>query len=121
MPDSWSVWSVGASAAAHALRAQGYSPREADCLVALRQRRERGDFRELTSSQKRLEFARWLVEHRRLTDYGETAETATYGEPRGLPGAPCPTHGLARDSWSTGASEAPDPPGAGDAIERKAA
>ena len=88
MPDTWSVWSVGASAAALALRSQGFSPREADRLVTLRQRYERGEFREITDSQKRLEFARWLVQHGRLTDNMETVETAAYGAPSGLPGAP---------------------------------
>ena len=91
MPDIWSVWSVGASAAALALRGQGFSPREADRLVTLRQRYERGEFREVTDSQKRLEFARWLVQHGKLTDYMETAETDASGAPAGLPGAPAAT------------------------------
>ena len=65
MPD---VWTFGPTAAARALRAFGFSPRQADRLVALKIRYERGDFRELTTAQKRLLFARWLVRHNHLSD-----------------------------------------------------
>ncbi|MGH2370141.1 MAG: hypothetical protein ACRDI2_18355 [Chloroflexota bacterium] len=91
MPDTWSEWSewsVGFTAAALVLRTRGFSPREADRLVVLRQRYERGEFRAVPIEQKRKEFAKWLVEHGRLTDYAETAETAAYGVPCALPGAP---------------------------------
>ena len=65
MPD---VWTIGPTAAARALRACGFSPRQAECLVALKLRYERGAFRELTVSQKRLLFLRWLVDHGRLDE-----------------------------------------------------
>jgi hypothetical protein len=62
------LWTVGPTAAAHSLRACGFSPRQADRLVALKLRYDRGSFRELTLSQKRLLFVRWLVEHGRLNE-----------------------------------------------------
>ena len=65
-------WSVGPSAAALSLRALGFSPREAERLVLLKVRYQRGDFQELSHGQKRLLFARWLVEHGRLSE-GEPA------------------------------------------------
>ncbi len=65
MPD---VWTFGPTAAARALRAFGFSPRQADRLVALKIRYQRGAFRELTTAQKRLLFVRWLVEHGRIGD-----------------------------------------------------
>jgi len=66
MPD---VWTIGPTAAARALRACGFSPREAERLVALKIQFERGVFRELSFAQKRLLFVRWLIEHRRLSDW----------------------------------------------------
>ncbi len=65
MPD---VWTFGPTAAAQALRAFGFSPRQADRLVALKIRYERGAFREMTTAQKRLLFVRWLVQHNHLSD-----------------------------------------------------
>ena len=65
MPD---VWTFGPTAAARALRAFGFSPRQADRLVALKIRYERGAFRELTTAQKRLLLVRWLVQHNHLSD-----------------------------------------------------
>ncbi len=65
MPD---VWTFGPTAAAQALRARGFSSRQADRLVTLKMRYERGAFRELTPADKRLLFALWLVEHNRLSD-----------------------------------------------------
>jgi hypothetical protein len=62
------LWTIGPTAAAHSLRAFGFSPRQADRLVALKLRYDRGSFRELTVSQKRLLFVRWLVEHGRLNE-----------------------------------------------------
>lgn len=61
-------WTIGPMAAAFSLRVAGFSPRESERLVALKLRYERGDFRELTDAQKRLRFARWLVEHGRVSD-----------------------------------------------------
>lgn len=62
------IWSIGPTAAARALRACGFSSRQADGLVALKLRYERGVFRELTVAQNRLLFVRWLFEHGRLDD-----------------------------------------------------
>jgi hypothetical protein len=66
MPD---VWTIGPTAAARALRARGFSPREAERLVALRLRLERGAFRETTAVHKRLLFIRWLIDHGRLSEW----------------------------------------------------
>jgi len=66
-------WTMGPTAAALGLRAQGCSPREAERLVRLKLRWERGDFRELTDQQKRLLFTRWLVEHGWLDEGGPSA------------------------------------------------
>jgi hypothetical protein len=54
--------------AAYALLLCRFSPREAERLVALKMRAERGEFRELTDAD-RLACARWLVAHRRLTEW----------------------------------------------------
>ena len=62
------LWTIGPTAAAHTLRARGFSPRQADRLVALKLRYDRGSFRELTVAQKRHLFVRWLVEHGRLNE-----------------------------------------------------
>jgi hypothetical protein len=62
------LWTIGPTAAVRALRACGFSLRQAERLVALKLRYERGVFREVTVSQKRLLFARWLVEHGRLDE-----------------------------------------------------
>ena len=74
-------WAVGPSAAALSLRALGFSPREAERLVQLRQHSERGAFRELTDVQKRLLFVRWLVEHGRLS---EDEPTQPAGDAQGV-------------------------------------
>jgi hypothetical protein len=58
-------WTLGPTAAAFGLRAHGFAPREAERLVALKLRYERGEFRELTDHD-RLRFLRWLVEHGRF-------------------------------------------------------
>ncbi len=65
MPD---VWTFGPTAAARASRTCGFSPRQADRLVALKIQYERGAFRELTTAQKRLLFVRWLIQHGRISD-----------------------------------------------------
>ena len=62
------IWSIGPTAAVRALRACGFSSRQADNLVALKLRYERGAFREQSAAQNRLLFVRWLVEHGRLDD-----------------------------------------------------
>lgn len=62
-------WTIGPTAAALGLRALGFSPREATRLVALKLRYERGVFLEPSAAQKRRAFARWLVDHGRLTDW----------------------------------------------------
>jgi len=62
------LWSIGLSGAALFLRTNGFSWQEADRLLHLKLRYERGDFREKTDEQKRLEFAKWLVHHGRYSD-----------------------------------------------------
>ena len=62
------LWSIGLSGAALFLRTNGFSWQEADRLLHLRLRYERGDYREKTDEQKRLEFVKWLVQHGRYTD-----------------------------------------------------
>ncbi len=69
------IWTIGPTAAALGLRSRGFSPSEAARIVALRVRFERDGFREVPLSQKRLEFARWLVDHGRLTEHIDTVET----------------------------------------------
>jgi hypothetical protein len=61
-------WTIGLSGAALFLRTTGFSWQESDRLLQLKLRYERGDFREKTDEQKRLEFAKWLVQHGRYTD-----------------------------------------------------
>ena len=61
-------WSLGPTGSSVALRALGFSAIEAERLVALRLRCLRGAFREVTDAQKRLYFARWLVEWGLLTE-----------------------------------------------------
>ena len=65
-------WRTGPTGVALALRAFGFSPQEAERLVALKLRYDRGEFRELTDARKRLLFARWLVEHGQLSDWPAT-------------------------------------------------
>jgi hypothetical protein len=81
------IWAIGPTAAALSLRSHGFSPSEASRIVALRVRFERGEFRETTRAQKRLEFARWLVEHGRLTEHIDTVESEC---PAGAAGVPSP-------------------------------
>jgi hypothetical protein len=57
------VWMLGPTALAFGLRRLGFTPTEADRIVALRLRYVRGHFRELTDPHKRVLFARYLVEH----------------------------------------------------------
>ena len=61
-------WTMGPTAAAFSLRAQGFSPRAAERLVKLKLGYDRGEFREVSDEQKRLFFARWLFEHGRIGD-----------------------------------------------------
>jgi hypothetical protein len=62
------LWMVGPTALELGLRRHGFSLREADRLVAIRLRYVRGEYRELTEPQKRLRFARWLVDHGLLSE-----------------------------------------------------
>lgn len=62
------IWAIGPTAAALALRAHGFSPHEAERLVQLKIRYQRGDFRELTD-QARWAFVRWLIQHGWLSDW----------------------------------------------------
>jgi hypothetical protein len=62
------IWRMGPIAAAVALRGLGFSAQEANHLVELKQRRERGELDDLTDAQKRLRFVRWLVQNARLSE-----------------------------------------------------
>lgn len=64
-------WALGPTAAALGLRAMGFTAHEAERLVMLKLRYLRGRFPQPTLPEKRLRFARWLVEHGRLNE-GET-------------------------------------------------
>jgi hypothetical protein len=82
-------WMTRATASEFCLRLCGFSSTEAQRLVALRLRRERGEFREATETELRC-FARWLVEHGRLSDW-TPAEDGTADTAAGTPadrGAP---------------------------------
>ncbi len=68
-----------------ALVALGFEPIQAARLVALRLRLAPDGSAPVTPAQKRLRFARWLVEHGRLSD----------GAPAGGPDAP---HGADRSA-----------------------
>ena len=59
---------VGPTALALGLRRLGFTPREAERLVALKLRYVRGGFREVTDAQKRLLFVRWLVDNGQLSE-----------------------------------------------------
>jgi hypothetical protein len=69
-------WTIGPAAAAYRLRLCGFSPLEAERLVVLKIRYDRGELRQSTEDDRlpepteddRLGFARWLVEHGRLSD-----------------------------------------------------
>lgn len=65
------IWAIGPTTAALALRAQGFSAHEAERLVQLKIRCERGDFRELTD-QARWAFVRWLTQHGWFSDWVST-------------------------------------------------
>ena len=67
-------WRTGPTGVALALRAFGFSPQQAERLVALKLRYDRGEYRELTEVHKRLLFTRWLVEHDRLSDWPATED-----------------------------------------------
>jgi len=70
------LWRFGPTGVALGLRAFGFSPQQAERLVALKLRYDRGEFRELTDAQMRLLFARWLVAHGRLSDWPATRHNA---------------------------------------------
>lgn len=70
-------WTLGPTAAALTLRARGFSPGEAERLVALKLRHERGEFREVTVYD-RLCFVRWLVAHGRFA--GDLPFETAHGE-----------------------------------------
>lgn len=52
------------------LLARGFSPHEAARLAVLKRRYERHGLQELSDEQRRLRFARWLVEQGRLSEAG---------------------------------------------------
>jgi hypothetical protein len=65
------IWAIGPTAAALALRARGFSPAEAERVVQLKIRYQRGEFRELTD-RARWVFARWLTQHGWFSDWFPT-------------------------------------------------
>ena len=65
------IWAIGPTAAALALRAQGFSAHEAERLVQLNIRYQRGEFRELTD-QARWVFVRWLIQRGWFSDWFPT-------------------------------------------------
>jgi hypothetical protein len=70
-------WTFGPTAAAMFLRARGFSPREAERLVRLKLRFERGDSHELTPTRRflaHLLFLRWLAQQGRFDD-GESTRS----------------------------------------------
>lgn len=62
------IWRMGPIAAAVTLRGLGFSPDEANRLVELKLRCERGGMDDPTDTQKRLHFVRWLVQTGRLNE-----------------------------------------------------
>jgi hypothetical protein len=74
------IWTIGPTAAAFHLRRQGFTPRQAERLVALRLRHERGELNELTYDECRRRFYRWLVEHARFTDWPQDGASQPGGE-----------------------------------------
>ena len=62
------IWRLGPIPAAVALRGLGFSTQEANRLVELKRRCERGDLDDPTDAQKRLLFIRWLVQQGSLSE-----------------------------------------------------
>jgi hypothetical protein len=71
MPD---VWAIGPTAAACHLRRRGFAPREAERLVALKIRYDRGEFHEITP-RDRLTFGRYLVRAGWFDEHGPTRQS----------------------------------------------
>ena len=65
------LWALGPKAAAYRLCLNGFTPREAERLVALKLRLDRDPrgYERQTDEELRRGFARWLVEHGRLTEW----------------------------------------------------
>jgi hypothetical protein len=72
-----------------ALLLRGFSLREARRLAALRQRADRGAFREVTADEARLRFGRWLAERGRVGEGGDAPPPRT-GRGAGAPELPPP-------------------------------
>jgi hypothetical protein len=70
MPD---VWAISPTAATCHLRRRGFAPREAERLVALKIRHDRGEFREITPHDRR-RFARYLVRTGWFDDHRPTRQ-----------------------------------------------
>jgi hypothetical protein len=75
------IWTIGPTATAICLQRQGFTPRQAERLVALERRLTRTELDELTYEECRLRFVRWLVELGRFTDW-PTASGDTEGTTR---------------------------------------
>jgi hypothetical protein len=67
------VWAIGPTAATCHLRLRGFTPREAERLVALKISYDRGAFREITALD-RLRFGRYLVRAGWFDDRGATRQ-----------------------------------------------
>ncbi len=76
------IWTIGPTAAAACLREQGFTPRQAERLVALKRRLTRTDLDELTYEECWLRFVRWLVEHGRFTDWPAGVDAGEEGATR---------------------------------------
>jgi hypothetical protein len=63
------LWGVDPGWAARGLHLCGFTPAEAERLVALKLRRERGELDDLTDETRRALFVRWLVEHGHLGEW----------------------------------------------------
>ena len=60
------------------LRRRGFTPRQAERLLALRRRYDRGDVRAVLD-RDRLRFARYLLRHGWIGDWGPTRGTGRTG------------------------------------------
>ena len=70
---------IGPTAAAYRLFLCGFTPHQAERLVSLRLRRDRGEFDELTDEARRALFVRWLVQHGHLTEWPAPEDSRRHG------------------------------------------
>jgi hypothetical protein len=80
-PDTSIAAAASVTSATGHLLALGFSAPEAERLLALRRRWPLGDGGDLTRpglNEKRLRFARWLVQHGRLGEHGASPDPPTH-------------------------------------------